>query len=124
MRAARRIRIFTPTGSGTTYTVTVTTCGTSGTLQPRLAVNAVTDLAGQHGPTSAADATTTLTLDRVAPAVSSFTSAVNSPTNSTSIDYSLVFAESVTGLTGGDFSNAGGATSSIFTPTGSGTTYR
>ena len=115
--------IFTPTGSGTTYTVTVTTCGTSGTLQPRLAVNAVTDLAGNTGPTSAADATTTLTLDRVAPAVSSFTSAVNSPTNSTSIDYSLVFAESVTGLTGGDFSNAGGATSCIFTPTGSGTTY-
>ena len=109
-------------GSGASYTVTVTGCSTTGTLALRLAANGVTDTAGNTGPTAASNASS-LTLDRVSPAVSSFTTAVSSPTNSTGIAYSLVFAEAVTGLTAGDFSNTGTATSCSFGITGSGTTY-
>ena len=105
----------TATG-GTPITLTITNCGTSGTLQPRLAANGVTDSAGNTGPASASAATITLTLDRVAPSVSAFTSAVATPTNSTSIVYSLTFAESVTGIAAGDFANAGTATGCTFTP--------
>jgi hypothetical protein len=113
---------FSLSGSGDSYTLTVTGCSTTGTLAPRLASAAVTDAAGNTGPAAAANGAT-LTLDRVAPAVSSFTTAVSSPTNSTSIAYTLVFSESVTGLTAGDFSNQGTATSCSFGISGSGTTY-
>jgi hypothetical protein len=110
-------------GSNATYTVTVTGCSTTGTLALRLAADGVTDTAGNTGPASTASAASTLTLDRVSPAVSSFTTAVASPTNSTSIAYSLVFDESVTGLASGDFSNTGTAASCSFGVSGSGTTY-
>ena len=115
---------FTPSAaSGTTITLTVTTCSTTGTLTPRLTANLVNDLVGNTGPAANSSATTTLTLDRVAPSVSSFTSAVSSPTNSTSIAYTLTMSESVSGIAAGDFENAGTATSCTFTPSGSGASY-
>ncbi len=114
---------FTPTGSGASYTVTATTCSTTGTLQPQLAANGVTDTAGNTGPVLASAAATTLTLDRVLPTVSAFTSAVATPTNSTSIAYTLTLSESVTGIVAGDFANAGTATGCTFTPSGSGASY-
>jgi alpha-tubulin suppressor-like RCC1 family protein len=84
----------------------------------------VADGLGNPGPAADADATTTLTLDRVGPAVSAFSSAVASPTNTTSIGYTLTFSESITGLTSGDLSNAGTATGCAFAPSASaGTTF-
>jgi hypothetical protein len=101
-------------GSGASYTVTVTGCSTTGTLALRLAAAGVTDAAGNTGPTAASNASS-LTLDRISPAVSSFTTAVSSPTNSTGIAYRLNFAERVDGLAAGDLSNAGTATGCSFT---------
>ena len=116
--------VFTPSASsGGSVTVTVTGCGASGTLRPRLLANTLSDLAGNSGPAANSDATTTLTLDRVPPVVSSFTSAVASPTASTSIAYALTFDESVTGLAGADFANAGTATGCAFGVSGSGASY-
>ena len=114
--------VFAVAGSGAGYTVTVTGCGTTGTLAPRLAANGVVDLAGNAGPAGVATGST-LTLDRVPPAVSTFTTAVASPTNATSLAYTLVFSESVAGLAVGDLSNGGTATGCSFTVAGSGTTY-
>ena len=114
--------VFAVAGSGASYTLTVTGCSASGTLAPQLAANTVADTAANAGPGTAVTGPA-LTLDRVAPTVGSFTTAVVSPTNSTSIAYALAFSESVTGLAPGDFSNAGTATGCTFTPSGSGTSY-
>ena len=63
-------------------------------------------------------------IGEAAPSVSSFTSSQQTPTNSSSsISYSLVMSESVTGLDGTDFENAGTSTGCVFTVSGSGTTY-
>ena len=61
--------------------------------------------------------------DTTAPTVSSFTSAQSSPTNASSITYTLTFSESVTGVAAADFSNAGTATGCSYDPgTDSGST--
>jgi hypothetical protein len=107
---------FTPSAaSGSSITVTVTTCSTTGTLAPRLTTAGVSDAAGNTGPAAAASGAT-LTLDRIDPTVGSFTTAVASPTNATSIPYTLTFSESVSGIAAGDFANAGTATGCTFTP--------
>ncbi|MCX6392034.1 MAG: hypothetical protein NTX95_06035 [Actinobacteria bacterium] len=108
------------TDSGTSRTVTVTGCS-EGTVISRLAVNAVTDAAGNTGPASAATGAT-ITRDTTAPTVSSFTAVTASPTNLSSLTYTLTFSESITGVAAGDFSNTGTATSCVFAPgTDSGT---
>ena len=115
---------FTPSAaSGSSISVTVTTCSTTGTLQPRLTTNSVTDAVGNTGPAANADATTTLTLDRVAPTVSSFTSADATPTNALSATYTLAFSESVTGLASSDLTNGGTAANCAFSVTGTGASY-
>ncbi|CAN2222435.1 Fibronectin type III [Candidatus Nanopelagicaceae bacterium] len=53
------------------------------------------------------------------PSVSTFTTSTPSPTNLTSLSYSLTFSESITGLAGGDFSNTGTASGCSFTPSAS-----
>ncbi len=62
---------FAVSGSGTTYTLTISNCS-DGTIQPRLKANSVTGSAFD-GPTSAATATTTITIDRVAPTATATT---------------------------------------------------
>ena len=98
--------------SGSSRTVTVTGCS-EGTVIPRLAVSAVTDAAGNTGPASAATGAT-ITVDRTAPTVSSFTSTQATPTNAAAVVYALAFSESVTGVAAGDFSNTGTATGCSF----------
>lgn len=113
--------VFEVSGSGTSYTVSVTGCGSSGTLTPRLAGSQVYDAA--TNTVSSNPTGTTLTLDRIAPSVSSFSSAAASPTSSASIAFSLSFGESVTGLGAGDFTNEGTATGCSFGVSGSGSSY-
>jgi len=63
-------------------------------------------------------------IGELAPTVSTFTSSQQTPTNSnSSISYSLIMSESVTGMENADFENAGTATSCSFAVSGSGTTY-
>jgi hypothetical protein len=106
---------FSVSGSTDEWTITVSGCG-SGTVIPRFAANGATDSVSNTGPASAATATTTITVDRTAPSVSSFTSAQSSPTNAASFTYTLTFSESVTGVAAGDFSNTGTATGCSFAP--------
>ena len=94
------------TGSGP-YTITLTG-GTAGTVILTLGASSVADPAGNAGPASPTTAAT-VTVDRTAPSVAVFTPPA-SPTNATSLAYSLTFDEPVTGLTAGDFAIGGTAT--------------
>jgi hypothetical protein len=60
--------VFGVSGSGSSYTVTVSSCS-DGTIQPRLNSNSVTGSAF-GGPKSAVTATTTITVDSLAPTAS------------------------------------------------------
>ena len=63
-----------------------------------------------------------IVIDTTAPVVSSFDSSASTPTNASSIAYTLTFSESVTGVAAGDFSNSGSATCAFAPGTDSGTT--
>ena len=75
----------------------------------------VEDLIG-NAATTAGGSDRSILYDATPPTVSSFSSVVTSPTNSTSIAYTLTFSESVSGIAAGDFTNAGTATGCTFTP--------
>ncbi|MGI9186842.1 MAG: beta-propeller fold lactonase family protein, partial [Gaiellales bacterium] len=99
----------TAAGSPGAYTVTLTTSGTSeGTIIPTLAAASVADLAGNSGP-AAASVGTAVTADYTAPIIASFVPAAT-PTNATSVDYTLTFSEPVVGLTTSDIALAGTST--------------
>ena len=107
---------FAPgTDTGASRTVTITSCG-EGTVIPEFAVNGAADAAGNNGPAAAATATTTITRDVTAPTISSFTAVTTSPTNATTLTYTLTFSEAVTGVAAGDFSSTGTATGCVFAP--------
>jgi VCBS repeat-containing protein len=107
---------FAPgTDTGATRTVAITSCS-EGTVTPEFAVNGATDAAGNNGPATAATASTTITRDTTAPTVASFAAVTASPTNVTTLTYTLTFSEAVTGVVGGDFSNTGTATGCVFAP--------
>jgi len=120
---------FAPSAStasgGTPITVTVTTCSTTGNLQPELAANGVTDTAGNTGPATGS-ATTTLTLDRVVPTVSSIAPSALLM-NAASATFTVTFSEAVTGLDATDIDiTTGGGTATgctVDAPAGSGTTW-
>jgi hypothetical protein len=122
---------FAVAGSGASRTLTVTGCGTSGTLTPRMAAGGYADTAG-NASGSAANGTT-LTLDRIAPTVLSFsrdaatdsgTSTTDGITNAAAPAFTLSFSESVTGLTGADFTRSGTAAGcAVPVVSGSGTNY-
>jgi len=85
---------FAVSGSGTTYTLTVSSCG-EGTLQPRLKANAVTG--SSVGPISASSASSTIVIDRTAPTIGT----VTAPSNATykpadTPTFTVAFSESVT----------------------------
>ncbi|MBB3056237.1 beta strand repeat-containing protein, partial [Mucilaginibacter gotjawali] len=95
--------VVTPVSSSV-YTVTVN--GVSGTGSLRLDLKSsgtgIADLVGNAisgGFTSGG----TYTIDQTAPTVSSITATGTSPTNGTSVGYTVTFAEAVTGVDGSDF---------------------
>jgi hypothetical protein len=91
---------FSVTGTGASYTVTINGCSDSGTLRPRLASNGVSDLVGNAGPSASADASTTITIDRVAPTVSWTTPVTGSTyTSSTSITVAIKKHDNSAGTT-------------------------
>ncbi len=107
--------------AGTSRTVTITGCS-DGTLIPRLGVGAAGDLVGNTS-TAASDGPT-VTIDRTAPSVASFTTRSALRTNMASISFLLTLSEPVTGIEALDFSGAGTATGCIFHPgAGSGSTF-
>src|SRR5262249_53071780 len=93
-------------GSGTTYTVTAGTGTGSGTLGLNLVdADSITDGSGNyHGATGTAGAALSLhdalpiSVDKAAPTVSSITRASATPTNGSSVSWTVTFSESVTGV--------------------------
>lgn len=97
--------------SGTNFTLTVTGCTAPGTLIPQLAANSVQNLALELGPLSAENGQT-VTLD-VTPAAATVTGQTSSPTNQTTLSFSVSFDEAISSLV---------ADSAHFNLTGSGCT--
>jgi hypothetical protein len=95
---ATKCEVQAPVGSGSGYTVEVSGCR-EGTVILTLAEDSVVDGDDTAGPEAAVSAT--VTIDRTAPAVESFTRTTLPAT------FTLTFTEAVTGLTASDFVLAG-----------------
>jgi hypothetical protein len=122
------------TGSGTTYTVIVNTGSGGGTLGLNLSDdNSIKDAVGNAlGGTGAGDGDYTgevydlIAVDLVSPTVVSSLRASGEFTYASSVDFTVTFSESVTGVDAADFSLTNSATiigASVTNVTGSGTTY-
>jgi hypothetical protein len=115
------------TGSGTTYTVTASTGTGDGTIQLRITAN-LGNIKDALGNAMTAGFTTgdTYTFDRTGPTVSSINLVGSTPTNATSVQWTVTFGESVTGVDSTDFTlPTTGAVSgaAITNVSGSGATY-
>ncbi len=108
-----------PSGSGTSYTVSVGSCS-SGTVTLTLKAGAVTDALGNAGPTTDL-AASTITIDRIAP--TAIWTPPASPTNAATLSYDLTFSTPVTGLVASDFAVTGSATGCAPSPSGSAASY-
>ncbi|MBU3704410.1 MAG: hypothetical protein FGM42_08600, partial [Ilumatobacteraceae bacterium] len=82
--------------ASTTRTVTITGCG-AGTLTPRFVINGAVDNPGNTGPSAASTSGTTITIDRTAPTISSFssTTADGSYTTGQSVNVTATVSESI-----------------------------
>jgi hypothetical protein len=113
------------TGSGATYTVSVTGMSGTGNVVASLPAGAALDI---NGNASFASTSTdnTVTFDNVAPTVAIDQAAGQAdPTNLSPILFTVVFSEPVTGFTGSDVSFAGSTVGGTLSAnvTGSGATY-
>ena len=99
------------TGSGTTYSVTATTGSGDGTLGLSLVDDdSITDVAANPvGGTGAGNGSFTgqsYAIDKTGPIASSVARAAASPTNATSVSWTVTFTEAVTGVGTADFALA------------------
>jgi len=113
--------IGTVSGSAATYTVNITGCSATSTAALTLKANAAIDPAANAGPT-AAITSSSVTVDRVVPAVSSIVKGASSRNDL--IVYELTMSESVVGMdsAGADWVVAGSGCK-ITKLTGSGVSY-
>jgi LPXTG-site transpeptidase (sortase) family protein len=112
-------------GAGPTYTVSVTGMTTSGTVIASIPASVVTDSAGNNNFASTSTDNTVAFVD-VAPTVTINQAAGQAdPTNSSPIDFTVVFSETVTGFTAADVdlsaSTVGGTL--VASVSGTGPTY-
>ena len=99
-----------PIGTGSSYTVSVSSCADGASVVLSLAANAVADVAGNAGPTTATSANA-VAIKRTAPAAVFATQASSSYV---SPSFNLSFAEPVSGVTLSDFTtSAAGCTLSL-----------
>ncbi len=117
-------------GSGSSYTVTVSTGSGDGTLGLNLVDDdSITDAAGNAlGGAGTGNGNFTgqiYTIDKTAPTVSSINRADANPTNATSVHFTVTFSESVSGVDSSDFALAASGVSgaSITNVSGSGSSY-
>ncbi len=116
-----------PSGDQKTYVVTVTSSGvpTTGSVQIRLANNSVSDIVDGNAfnqYVGGAVNSPAINIDNTKPTVSTFSTSASGA--STSVAFSLNFAESVSGLTASDISIGGTSTGwSLSSITGSGSSY-
>jgi hypothetical protein len=117
-------------GSGTTYDVAVGySAPGSGTIRLDLTdddsiVSATSLPLGGAGSGNGNFTTGAVyTIDGVAPSVQSMTRDTASPTNATSVSWTVTFSENVSGVDAADFTVATGGDATVSNVTGSGTTY-
>jgi hypothetical protein len=112
------------TGSGTTYTVTLHGATGSGTVTLTMGAGGASDAASNTNEASTST-DNSVTYDNVKPTVTvNQASGQADPTNNPSIDFTVVFSESVTGVDGTDFTVGGTAPGAhVDSVTGSGDTY-
>jgi len=111
-------------GSGATRTATFTPAlnTNNGVATILVGAGAYTDIAGNNG---GAGAPPSLTFDTRAPAVTSIVRAGSTPTNATSVAYTVTFNENVSGVDKDDFelTRSGSAIGAVSAVSGSGATY-
>ena len=116
-------------GSGTIYTVTVDTVSGDGTLRLDISDNdSIVDGAGNPlGGTGAQNYTSgqLYVVDNTPPAVGSITRADANPTIAASVNFTMTFSETVTGVDTADFAltKTGTAAGNVASVSGSGNTY-
>ncbi|MBK7305978.1 MAG: hypothetical protein IPI88_02400 [Chitinophagaceae bacterium] len=115
----------TVTGSGTTYNVAVTGMGTSGTVIATIAAGVCQNASAQtNNASTSTDNTVTYNLVVAAPTVTINQAAAQvDPTSASTINFTVVFDQNVTGFATGDVTLSGTAGATTGTVTGSGTTY-
>ena len=99
-------------GSGSSYTLSLSGCP-EGTVSVSLAEDSVTDVYGNIGPAAPA-AAETVVVDRTRP--TAYWTEPESPVTTTSMDYTLVFYEPVSGIAAADFSYTGSASGCVIAP--------
>ena len=93
------------------------------TLRDAAGNNAIRTLASP-GAANSLGANKAIVIDGVAPGVTSINRVGSATTNATSVDYTVTFSETVTGVNAGDFTLiSAGASGSIAAVSGSGSTY-
>jgi hypothetical protein len=114
----------TVTGGPTTYNVAISGMTGTGTVTASVGANKAQDAAG-NGNAASTTGDDTVTYDVTAPTVSSIARVGTSPTNASSLQWTVTFSESVTGVGTADFAltATGTASASVSSVTGSGTTY-
>src|SRR5207248_2648749 len=121
--------ISTVTGSGASYVVTASSGSGGGTLGLNLVDNdtIIDTLGNKLGGTGNGNGNFTgqvYTIDKTAPTASSIVRASTSPSNASSLSWTVTFSESVTGVSTGDFALSTSLVgASITSVTGSGTSY-
>jgi len=111
------------TGSGTTYNVAVSGMTTSGTVIASIPAAAAVDTSGNTSLVSTST-DNTVTYDNVIPAVTiNQAGAQADPTNTSPINFTVVFSKPVTGFIGTDVALTGTAGATTAVVTGGGTTY-
>ncbi len=111
------------TGSGATYTVTIATLATDGTVTATVNAGGAVDSAGNANAASTST-DNSVTRDATGPTVTiNQAAAQTDPTSGSSIDFTVVFSEAVTGFDAADVTRGGTATGGSISVTGSGTTY-
>jgi len=115
---------------GTTWNVNVNTVSGNGTIGLNLddddtILNGTSTPLGGTGAGNGSSTGQVYDVDQTAPAVQSSVRAVSSPTNASSVDFTITFSEAVSGVWTGDFSlnTSGVAGASVTGVSGSGTTY-
>ena len=111
------------TGSGSTYTVTVNTGSGDGTIRVDFLGSAVDS--GGNATTGSFTSGESYAIDKTVPFVSTVARSDANPTSASSVNFSVTFSESVTGVDASDFSLAtsGVTGASISGVTGSGSSY-
>ena len=111
------------TGSGTTYNVAVSGMTSDGTVIASIPAGAATDAVGNPN-TISTSTDNTVTYDTTGPTVTINQAAGQlDPTSAATINFTVVFNESVTGFTSADINLGGTAGATTVVVAGSGTTY-